>query len=175
MASRLKPPVNNKDHVQGNKNAVLELVEYGDYQCPHCGRAYPIIKEVQETMGENLKFVFRNFPLSDAHPDAFNAAVAAEAAALQDRFWEMHDILYENQEQLDWKSLLVYAKKTGLDLPRFKTDIEKDAIIAKVEDDFESGIRSGVNGTPSFFINGEKYEGSWGAYELTEYLTSLLA
>jgi protein-disulfide isomerase len=175
MASRLKPAVSNKDHIQGNKNAPLELVEYGDYQCPHCGRAYPVIKEVQEAIGDSLKFVFRNFPLSDAHPDAFKAAVAAEAAALQDKFWEMHDIIYENQEQLDWRSLLVYATKIGLDLPRFKTDIEKDTIIAEVEDDFESGIRSGVNGTPSFFINGEKYEGSWDAYELTEYLTRLLA
>lgn len=129
---------------------------------------------MQEAIGDSLKFVFRNFPLADAHPDAFKAAVAAEAAALQDKFWEMHDTIYENQEQLDGRSLLVYAKEIGLDLPRFKTDIEKDDIIAKVDDDFESGIRSGVNGTPSFFINGEKYEGSWGAYELTEYLTSLL-
>jgi protein-disulfide isomerase len=175
MASRLKPPISSKDHIQGNKNAPLELVEYGDYQCPHCGRAYPIIKEVQEAFVDSLKFVFRNFPLSDAHPDAFQAAVAAEAASQQDKFWEMHDIIYENQEQLDWGSLLVYAKKIGLDLPRFKTDVEKDSIIAKVEDDFESGIRSGVNGTPSFFINGEKYDGGWGAYELTEYLTSRLA
>lgn len=174
MAGRLKPAVNSKDHIQGNKNAPLELVEYGDYQCPHCGRAYPIIKDVQEAMEDNLKFVFRNFPLSDAHPDAFNAAVAAEAAVLQHSFWEMHDIIYENQELLDWGNLLEYAKKIGLDLPRFKTDIEKDSVIAKVEEDFESGIRSGVNGTPSFFINGEKYEGGWDADELTEYLKSRL-
>ncbi|MEP6952071.1 MAG: DsbA family protein [Ginsengibacter sp.] len=174
MASRLKPAVSSKDHILGNKNAPLELVEYGDYQCPHCGRAYPIIKEVQEAIGDSLKFVFRNFPLSDPHPDAFNAAVAAEAAALQHRFWEMHDIIYENQEQLDWRSLLGYAKKIGLDLAAFKTDIEKDSVIGKVEYDFESGIRSGVNGTPSFFINGEKYEGGWGAYDLTAYLRSLL-
>lgn len=173
MASRLKPAVSSKDHMQGAKNAPVELVEYGDYQCPHCGRAHPIIKKVQKAMGDNLKFVFRNFPLSDPHPDAFNAAVAAEAAALQHKFWEMHDIIYENQERLDWGSLLGYAKKTGLDLAAFKTDIEKDSVIGKVEDDFESGIRSGVNGTPSFFINGEKYEGSWDAYELMGYLKNL--
>ena len=100
MSSQLKPPVNSKDHIQGNKNAPLELVEYGDYQCGHCGHAYPIIKSVQEALGNNLKFVFRNFPLSEVHPDAFKAAVAAEAAALQHRFWEMHDIIYENQERL---------------------------------------------------------------------------
>jgi protein-disulfide isomerase len=175
MASRLKPAVNSEDHIQGNKNASLELVEYGDYQCPHCGRAYPIIKAVQEAMGNNLKFVFRNFPLSDAHPDAFNAALAAEAAGLQHRFWEMHDIIYENQELLDTENLLLYAKAIGLDLAHFELDIQKESVTAKVEEDFESGIRSGVNGTPSFFINGEKYEGSWDAYELIEYLTSQLA
>jgi protein-disulfide isomerase len=175
MASRLEPPVNAKDHIQGNKNAPLELVEYGDYQCPHCGSAYPMIKTVQEAMGDNLKFVFRNFPLSDAHPDAFNAAVAAEAAGLQNKFWEIHDIIYENQELLDWKHLLAYAKKIGLDVVRFKADVEKESITVKVEADFESGVRSGVNGTPSFFINGEKYEGSWEPEELSEYLQSRLA
>ena len=175
MPGRLKPPVNSKDHIQGNKNASLELVEYGDYQCPHCGRAYPIIKAVQEAMGNNLKFVFRNFPLTQAHPDAFNAAVAVEAAGLQHKFWEMHDIIYENQEILDWENLLLYAKTIELNLTSFKTDIKKDSVTSKVEDDFESGIRSGVNGTPSFFINGEKYEGSWDAYDLIEYLTSQLA
>jgi protein-disulfide isomerase len=175
MASRLKPAVNSTDHIQGNKNALLELVEYGDYQCPHCGRAYPVIKEVQKAMGDNLKFVFRNFPLSDAHPDAFNAAEAAEAAGLQNKFWEMHDIIYENQELLEWKNLFAYAKKIGLDGARFKDDIEKERVTGKVENDFESGVRSGVNGTPSFFINGEKYEGNWSAEELTEYLTSQLA
>ncbi len=174
MPGQLKPAVNSKDHIQGNKSAPLELVEYGDYQCPHCGRAYYVIKTVQEEMGDDLKFIFRNFPLSDAHPDAFKAAVAAEAAALQNKFWEMHDIIYENQELLDWRNLLVYAKKSGLDMARFKADIEKESVTAKVEDDFESGVRSGVNGTPSFFINGKKYEGSWDADELTEYLNHLL-
>jgi protein-disulfide isomerase len=175
MPGRLKPPVNSKDHIQGNKNAPLELVEYGDYQCGHCGHAYPIIKAVQDAMGNNLKFVFRNFPLSEVHPDAFKAAVAAEAAAVQHRFWEMHDIIYENQELLDWENLLSYAKAIALDLAHFKLDIQKESVTAKVEEDFEGGIRSGVNGTPSFFINGEKYEGSWEAYDLIEYLTSQLA
>src|ERR1700724_2919005 len=96
--AQLNPPVNSKDHIQGNNTAPLELVEYGDYQCPHCGRAYPIIKHIQEEMGKDLKFVYRNFPLSEAHPQAFPAAVAAEAAARQGAFWAMHDIIFENQQ-----------------------------------------------------------------------------
>ena len=172
MSSILKPAVNSNDHIWGNINAPIELVEYGDYQCEHCGHAYPIIKAVQQEMGSNLKFVFRNFPLSEVHPDAFKAAVAAEAAALQKKFWEMHDIIYENQERLTWEDLFLYADKIGLNLKLFKDDIRKDTIIAKVEADFESGIRSGVNGTPSFFINGKKYEGNWEEYELIQHLKS---
>lgn len=172
MSTKLKPAVSSKDHIQGNKNAALELVEYGDYQCGHYGHAYPIIKAVQQEMGNKLKFVFRNFPLSEPHPDAFKAAVAAEAAALQNKFWEMHDIIYENQERLDWKALNFYAEKIGLDAGRFQEDIKINKVTVKVEDDFESGVRSGVNGTPSFFINGEKYDGDWEEYELLQYLKS---
>ena len=150
----------------------MELVEYGDYQCGHCGYAYPIIKAVQREMGNNLQFVFRNFPLNEPHPDAFKAAVAAEAAALQNKFWEMHDIIYENQERLDWESLTIYAEKIGLNADRFQDDIQKDTVTDKVESDFESGIRSGVNGTPSFFINGEKYDGDWEEYAFLKYLKS---
>lgn len=173
--TQLKPPVNSKDHIQGKNSAPLELVEYGDYQCPHCGHAYPIIKNVQLNLGDDLKFVFRNFPLSEIHPDAFNAAVAAEAAGLQQKFWEMHDIIFENQQELDFVSLFLYAKKIGLDLERFKNDIQKNTLITKVEQDFESGVRSGVNGTPSFFINGKKYNGNWEENVLTLYLKSQLS
>src|SRR5271154_1671763 len=102
----LKPAVNKNDHIQGDSNAPIELVEYGDYQCPHCGRAYPVIKAIQEKLKGDLKFIFRNFPLSDVHPDAFNAAMAAEAAALQNKFWQMHDIIFENQSSLDPESLI---------------------------------------------------------------------
>jgi protein-disulfide isomerase len=173
--TNLKPAVNSNDHVQGPGTAFLELVEYGDYQCPHCGHAYPIIKKVQRQLGADLKFVFRNFPLSEIHPDAFNAAVAAEAAGLQGKFWEMHDIIFENQRALDIESLFLYAAKAGLNLGLFKDDIQKTGIISKVEQDFESGIRSGVNGTPSFFINGKKYNESWEAAELIQYLKERLA
>src|SRR5258706_10919707 len=147
--TQLKPPVNNKDHIQGKNTAPLELVEYGDYQCPYCGHAYPIIKNLQRKLGTDLKFVFRNFPLSEIHPDAFNAAIAAEAAGLQHKFWDMHDIIFEHQQELDSGSLFFYAKTIGLDIERFKNDTGEDKVIAKVEKDFESGLRSGVNGTPS--------------------------
>jgi protein-disulfide isomerase len=174
MSSHLKPAVSSHDHMQGGNDAPIELVEYGDYECPHCGRAYPILKEVQRKLKNSLKFVFRNFPLSEMHPDAFNAAVATEAAAVQGKFWEMHDIVFENQENLSPTDLLAYAKQIGLDINQFKTDINKEAISAKVENDFESGILSGVNGTPSFYINGIKYNGSWEEADLTEHLKSLL-
>jgi len=174
MGNQLTPSVNDRDHTQGNINAKLVLVEYGDYQCDSCGQAYPILKSIQQTFGDRLKFVFRNFPLSEAHPDAYKAAIAAEAAALQNKFWEMHDIIYEHQNQLDWDHLLSYAKMIGLDLNRFKKDIEIDSITAKIDNDFESGVRSGVNGTPSFFINGMKYNGSWEEDTFIEYLNDHL-
>lgn len=172
--SKLRPAVGAADHVQGNKNAPIEMVEYGDYQCPHCGRAYPIIKNVQEVMGDKLKFVFRNFPLSEIHPNAMNAAVAAEAAGAQGKFWEMHDAVYENQQQLDDASLVMYAKDLGLNVQQWSEDFEKPEFLQKVEADFESGVRSGVNGTPTFFINGEKYNGDWGETDLLSYLQTLV-
>ncbi len=159
--SKLKTAVNSKDHFQGDANAPIELVEYGDYQCPHCGHAYPIVKNIQKKLGNNLKFVFRNFPLSEVHPNAVNAAVASEAAALQNKFWEMHDHLFEHQDRLDDESLVRYATQLHLNVQQFETDFEKPELIQKVDADFESGARSGVNGTPSFFINGLKYNDSW--------------
>lgn len=174
MSSPLKPKVGENDHFQGNEKAVIELVEFGDYQCPHCGHAYPILKKIQKKLGEDLKFVFRNFPLSEIHPNAVNAAVATEAAALQQKFWEMHDIIFENQFALETEDLLDYAKKIGLNVDQFKNDLQDEKLLAKVEDDFESGVRSGVNGTPSFFVNGKKYNGDWEEKPFLEYLKSIL-
>jgi len=114
IMTRLKPPVSSKDHFQGNENARIELLEFGDYQCPHCGRAYPIIKSIQKKLGKELKFVFRNFPLAEIHPNAVHAALAAEAASAQGKFWEMHDIIFENQSRLDDASLFRYGEKIGL-------------------------------------------------------------
>ena len=166
----LKPPVSNKDNIYGSDDAVIELVEYGDYQCPYCGQAYPIVKTIQERFGGDLKFVFRNFPLSKIHPQAKMAAVAAEAAGKQGKFWEMHDIIFENQTRLHLSALIEYAKLIGLDVEQFKNDLADDTLAEKVESDFESGMRSGVNATPTFFINGEKYTGNWKEDILEAYI-----
>ena len=170
----LKTPVNDNDHIQGNKNARIELVEYGDYQCPHCGHAYPIIKGIQKKMGDKLKFVYRNFPLAEIHPDAVNAAMASEAAGLQNKFWEMHDHIFEHQNRLNESSLIKYAEQLDLDIEQFNIDRKSEALIQKVESDFESGVRSGVNGTPSFFINGEKYNESWEEDQFLDYLQRIV-
>ncbi len=171
---QLTPPVNNNDHILGNADAPLELVEYGDYECPYCGRAYPIVKDIQQQLRTDMKFVFRNFPLSKIHPHAFSAAVATEAAGLQGKFWEMHDVIFENQMTLDAENIFRFASILGLDIERFKNDIQQKPLIDKVEKDFESGIRSGVNRTPTFFINGNKYDSEWTGDQLFQYLKGLL-
>jgi protein-disulfide isomerase len=157
--ARLKPPVGANDHVEGPAKAPVTLVEYGDYECPYCGQAYPVVKALQERLGKQLRFVFRNFPLSEAHPHAEHAAEAAEAAAAQGKFWEMHDHLYENQDALDDEDLVGYAKALGLDVPRFVREMEEHRYAERVREDFRSGVRSGVNGTPTFFINGARHDG----------------
>jgi len=154
-------PVGARDHAQGPAEAPVTLVEYGDYECPHCGRAYPIVKSVQKALGTRLRFVFRNFPLSEVHPNAANAAEAAEAAAAQGKFWEMHDKLFENQDALEPTDLTVYAGQVGIDSRKFASELESHAHEARVREDFMSGVRSGVNGTPTFFVNGERYDGPW--------------
>ncbi|MDH7462560.1 thioredoxin domain-containing protein [Chitinophagaceae bacterium 26-R-25] len=170
--SKLRPEVTSNDHMQGNVNASVELVEYGDYECPHCGRAYPVIKKIQKKMGDNLKFVFRNFPLSEVHPDARMAATAAEAADAQGKFWEMHDVIFENQDSLNYEDLMGYAESLGLDMDQFEKDFNSRKYSDRVDEDFESGLRSGVNGTPGFFVNGEKYNGIWEDTELLHFLQS---
>ncbi|NML57528.1 DsbA family protein [Chryseobacterium cheonjiense] len=162
----LKPSVNKNDHIQGNANAELVIVEYGDYQCPYCGAAYPVLKELMDEFGNQVQFVFRNFPLSEMHQYARPAAIAAEAANLQGKFWEMHDAIYENQQYLNKDLLQEIAEKLNLNINQFKNDIESSELAEKVDSDFESGIISGVNGTPSFFVNGKKFNG--GATDLLE-------
>jgi protein-disulfide isomerase len=171
----LTPAVNSTDHIYGNIHAPLELVEYGDYECPFCGRAYPIVKSIQEKLGSDLKFVFRNFPLRKIHPHAYPAAVATEAAALQGKFWEMHDIIFENQKTLEPESILFFANKLGLDIERFQKDMLDESLFLKARKDFESGMRSGVNRTPTFFVNGKKFNGDWSENELFQYLECELA
>jgi len=152
------PVSEGRDHIQGSADAAVTLVEYGDYECPYCGAAYPIIKEVQARMGNRLRFVFRNFPITPSHPHAERAAEAAEAAAGQGAFWEMHDLLYENQKHLRDEDLRSYAERLGLDLGRFDRELAERTHAERVHEDFMSGVRSGVNGTPTFYINGTRHD-----------------
>jgi protein-disulfide isomerase len=164
------PVSEDRDHVQGPADAPVTLVEYGDYECPYCGAAYPIIKEVQARMGERLRFVFRNFPITTSHPHAEQAAEAAEAAATRGKFWQMHDLLYENQERLRDDDLRSYAEELELEVGPFVRELTEHVHAARVHEDFLSGVRSGVNGTPTLFINGARHDDS---YEFETLLTAL--
>ena len=155
------PVTEDRDHIQGPVTAAVTLVQYGDYECPYCGAAYPIIKEVQARMGERLRFVFRNFPISTSHPHAEQAAEAAEAADAQGRFWEMHDVLYENQRRLRDQDLRAYAEQLELDMVRFDKELAEHVHAERVHEDFLSVVRSGVNGTPTFYINGARHDGGY--------------
>lgn len=167
-------PVTPEDHAQGDPNAPVTLVEYGDYQCPSCGAAYPAIKQVQKDLGSDLRVVFRNFPLRQAHPYAQIAAEAAECAGAQGKFWEMHDLLFQNQFGLEKDDLIQYADQLGLDVNRFTRELEQKKFAKRVSEDFRGGIRSNVNGTPGLFINGVRYDGSFGHTRLLEALRAEL-
>jgi len=158
-SATLATPVSARDHTVGRADAPLTLVEYGDYQCPYCGAVYPVVKRLQKASGKKLRFVFRNFPLTQAHPYAMVAAEAAEAAGLQGKFWGMHDLIYENQADLAPDVLPAWAETLELDLQEFALAIKKGEIIKRIKEDRMSGIQSGVNGTPCFFINGARYDG----------------
>jgi len=160
QAPKLEIPVNpERDHIEGPVNAALTLVEYGDYQCPYCGAAYPEVKKVQKELGSELRFVFRNFPLTNMHEHAMNAAETAEAASAQGKFWPMHDFLYEHQATLgDTSVALGYAKKLSLDTQRFEREIAQHMYQKRIREDFMGGVRSGVNGTPTFYVNGVRHD-----------------
>lgn len=155
--SVLKSPITPEDHIQGSEKALITLVEYGDYQCPYCGAAYPIVKNIQKHFGDQLRFVFRNFPLTQSHPFAQVAAETAEFASDHDRFWEMHDLIYENQQNLSVPFLLELANRMELPVKKLEISLENQTYAPKVQKDFISGVRSGVNGTPTFFINNQRY------------------
>ena len=159
VLARLVVPVGESDHAQGPEDAPVTLVEYGDYECPSCGEAYPIVKEIQARLGRQLRFVFRNFPLAAPHPHAERAAEAAETAGAQGQFWAMHDVLFENQDALDDEDLVQAAAALGLDEPRFEKELAGRVYAGRVREDFLGGVRSGVNGTPTFFINGVRHDG----------------
>src|SRR3954465_6223883 len=161
MRPRLTMPAPERDHIRGPATAGVTLVEYGDYECPHCLGAHPIVMHVQEIMGSRIRFVFRNFPIRNIHPNAELAAEAAEAAGAQGKFWEMHNHLFEHQDHLRESDLIKYARKIGLDVEQFRNELGTRAFSARVREDVHSGVRSGVNGTPTFFINGIRHEEPW--------------
>src|SRR5689334_18473361 len=136
--AKLTPPINKNDHVHGHPDALVTLVEYGDYQCPHCGAAFPIVKQIQKAFAKNLRFAFRHFPLANVHEYAFPAAIAAEAAGKQQKFWEMHDMIFEHQAFINEYSLMEFAKELGLKIPVLTKDIQDPELVEKVEADFES-------------------------------------
>jgi protein-disulfide isomerase len=172
MTSHLTPPVGPRDHTQGPADSPITLVEYGDYECPHCGRAHPIVKAVQRHLGDELRFVYRHFPVSTAHPHAEPAAEMAEAVGARGKFWPMHDLLFENQDALEPEDLIAYAVPLGIEAEQAAAVLQNHAFAERVREDFLSGVRSGVNGTPTFFINGVRHDGPWDAQSLLEALLS---
>jgi protein-disulfide isomerase len=167
-AARLLVPVSERDHVQGPADAPVTLVEYGDFECPYCRAAVPIVRGVQEALGDRLRFVWRNFPLRNQHPHAMHAAEAAEAAGAQGRFFDMHGMLFDRQEDLTDDDLVGYAGELGLDTDRFRRELESHEHAGRVRADFEGGLRSGVRGTPTFYIDGVRYDGLAGVRQLLE-------
>lgn len=161
----LRIPVSEQDHSTGDPYAEKTLVEYGDYECPHCGIAHPFIRKLLKEFKGEIRFVFRNFPLRESHPMAMMAAQAAEAANRQSRFWEMHDIIFEHQRMLSPDAILGFAAKLKLNEKQFEKDLGDEKLIRRIEEDQEGGLRSGVNGTPTFFLNGKKVDSYDETYE----------
>lgn len=164
----LRPDVSDQDHSIGPANAPVTLVEYGDYECPYCFQAHPIVTALRALLGDKVRFIFRNFPLTQLHPHAYHAAEAAESVAANagaDAYWIMHDTIFEHQQDsrdaLDDAHLVRYAATAGADPNQVERDLEESRFEDRVRDDFRSGVRSGVNGTPTFFINGQRFDGDW--------------
>lgn len=162
MSARLARPVDESDHIRGNPRAPATLLEFGDFECPHCGRAFPLIERVLARLGDRVRFVYRHFPITESHPHAQHAAEAAESAAAHggnDAFWAMHDTIFRNQHALDDDSLVRYAESAGVDAGAVRADLESGRWSDRVREDFMSGVRSGVNGTPTLFIGDVRYDG----------------
>jgi protein-disulfide isomerase len=171
----LTVPDPERDHFQGSADAPIKLLEYGDYECPFCGDAHAMVQEIQRRLGDDLLFAFRNFPLTNIHPHAEHAAEAAEAAGDQGNFWGMHDLLFENQSALEDEDLSAYAAELGLDARRLIRQVAWKIYAPRIHEDFKSGVRGGVNGTPTFFINGERYDGVSDVKDLLSALTAQLS
>jgi protein-disulfide isomerase len=173
-SAKLKPPVGANDHVEGPAKAPVTLVEYGDYECPYCGEAYPVVKALQKRLGDQVRFVFRNFPLAEAHPHAEHAAEAAEAAGAQGKFWEMHDLLFANQDRLTPHHLRGLAERLGLDLAAFTAEMDDHVYLQRVREHQDGGRRSHVRGTPGFFVNGRIVDVSFGFERLFDAVGAAL-
>jgi protein-disulfide isomerase len=158
---RLTLPVGPRDHAQGPDEAPVTLLEYGDFECPQCGRAYPIVKQLQSLFGARLRFVFRHFPLTSSHPHAQRAAEAAEWAVTHGAFWPMHDALFTNQKALGESHILERVPELGLEAESLRRAWAQHTFIPRVKEDFLGGIASGVGGTPAFFVNGARHPGAW--------------
>jgi protein-disulfide isomerase len=159
MAS-LQIAVTGSDHAKGRPDAPVTLVEYGDYECPHCGAAYPVVQKLQKRFGADLRFVFRNFPLGEIHPNAMSAAMTAEFGAAHGSFWKVHDALFENQQKLGAALYQAIVTELHLDAAQLRAAFAANKYLERVRADFNGGVRSGVNATPSFFVNGKRYEGA---------------
>lgn len=170
---QLAQPATDRDHIMGPSDAPVTLVEYGDFECSYCGQAYVEVKTLKERLGDRLRFVFRNFPLPESHPHAIHAAEAAEAAGKQGKYWDMFDLLYTHQSALDDAHLVDYARTLSLDVDAFRRELSDDDELPVIEEDVESGLESGVQGTPTFFINGQMYEGPFDADSLQEAISSV--
>jgi protein-disulfide isomerase len=168
----LKVLVTPEDHAQGAENAEVTLVEYGDYECPHCARAYPIAKQLQKHFGKKLRFVFRNFPLSEMHPQAEAAAETAEFAGSKGKFWEMHDLIFENQPRLGPELFVELSEQLDLSSAALQEALQQATFQKRVRADFSGGVRSGVNGTPTFFINGHRHDDSFDYETLVAAISS---
>jgi len=173
--SRLMPPPSARDHARGPADAPVTLVEYGDYECPHCGTTYPVVRALERRFGDRLRFIFRNFPLTQVHPHAEHAAEAAEAAAHAGKFWEMYDRIFEHQDAMTDRDLAGYAADLGVDPSVITHALAAHTYAPRVKEDFMSGVRSGVNGTPTFFINGKKYDGDYDAGSLGDAIEDAIA
>lgn len=170
---RLKVPVSlDRDHIRGPADAPFTLVEYGDFQCPFCSQAHFKLEALRASVGDSVRFVFRHFPLTQIHPYALLGSMAAESAGLQGKFWEMHDMIFENQDSLGPDGVLAFAEELQLDLDEFAENLRNSHLEAKVRTDFQVGMRSGVNGTPSFFLNEVKYEGPLDPQVFQEFLAA---
>jgi protein-disulfide isomerase len=164
--ARLALPVGERDHLQGPATASATLVEYGDYECPYCRAAVVIVQELQRLLPDQLRFVFRHFPLENLHPHARRAAEAAEAAGAQEKFFEMHAALFEHQTALEDEDLIRYAAELDLDIARFRADLDAHTHASRIGEDFRGGVRSGVRGTPTFYVDEIRYDGLVGVRQL---------